>query len=347
MLRATATRSVSTNNASLIKSICVPGTLPPSIRSAGNPNLPPSFRLRGGDAPQSLTRCGAVVVYHGYGGKDWRLLALVEHPYCLIDWYEMVNFNASRFFGISQALSNLQHLRVEPDRPLNELNRKTALGALQIMRDDCNAVGLQMAVISLDRITERLIVDNSITYQQLAAELPALQDRIRDEMSLCSFFQIRNDKKQYYESTVPLFGESVQAAFVSAASDIRESGNCLALGRNTACVFHLMRVLEIGLTALGAVFSVSLAHTNWAPAIEEIEKRIREMHKDPTWKSRSDCKDLQERYAQAASHFGILKDAWRNYTAHARGKYDEAEAFIIFLNVQGFVQKLATIGLKE
>jgi len=113
------------------------------------------------------------------------------------------------------------------------------------------------------------------------------------------------------------------------------------LSRNTACVFHLMRVLEIGLTALGDTFGVSLSHTNWAPAIEQIESKIREMHKDPSWRTMPDCKEQQEFYAQTASHFGILKDAWRNYTAHARGKYDEQEAFDILSNVRAFMKKLA------
>jgi hypothetical protein len=85
-----------------------------------------------------------------------------------------------------------------------------------------------------------------------------------------------------------------------------------------------------------------LAHTNWAPAIEQIESKIRDMHKDPTWKALPDCKEQQEFYSQAASHFVMLKDAWRNYTAHARGKYDDDEAEGIFRNVRGFMQKLAT-----
>lgn len=96
-----------------------------------------------------------------------------------------------------------------------------------------------------------------------------------------------------------------------------------------------MRVLEIGLTALGKVFNVSLAHTNWAPAIDQIESRIRDMHKDPQWKVFPDWKDQQEYYAQAAIHFGMLKDAWRNYTAHARGKYDDQEASDVFNERQG------------
>lgn len=100
-----------------------------------------------------------------------------------------------------------------------------------------------------------------------------------------------------------------------------------------------MRILELGLTALGKVFAVSLAHTNWHPAIIDIEKAVRNMgaapNKSPNWK------DEQEFYSQAASSLMLLKDAWRNYTAHARGKYTEEEASQIMDNVKTFMQKLA------
>jgi len=131
-------------------------------------------------------------------------------------------------------------------------------------------------------------------------------------------------------------------AFPSTSYDIAESGMCLSLGRGIGCAFHLMRVLEIGLTVLGATFGVSLSRTNWAPAIEQIESKIRDMHKDPVRKMLPDCKEQQEFYAQVASHFGVLKDAWRNYTMHARGFYTEEQAEQIFDNIKGFMQKLAT-----
>jgi hypothetical protein len=159
-----------------------------------------------------------------------------------------------------------------------------------------------------------------------------------------TFFYVPAERAKFFPRVKDphIFGSPVAGAFPSAAFDIAEAGTCLSLARGTASVFHLMRVLEIGLTTLGAPFGVSLARTNWAPAIEQIESKIRDMHKDPKWKALPDCKEQQEFYAQAASHFGVLKDAWRNYTMHARGVYTEAAAEDIFNNVKGFMQKLAT-----
>jgi hypothetical protein len=52
-------------------------------------------------------------------------------------------------------------------------------------------------------------------------------------------------------------------------------------------------------------------------------------------------------YSQIASSFMIVKDAWRNYTAHARGKYTEEEADAIYRNVGSFMKRLAEHGIHE
>ena len=65
------------------------------------------------------------------------------------------------------------------------------------------------------------------------------------------------------------------------------------------------------------------------------------MHTDPAWKELADCKEQQRFYADAATHFAIIKDAWRNHTMHARGKYVQVESERIFESVRAFMQKLA------
>ena len=74
---------------------------------------------------------------------------------------------------------------------------------------------------------------------------------------------------------------------------------------------------------------------------DEIESKIRNMHKDPIWKAMPDCKELQSSYSQAAASFGVMKDAWRNHTMHVRAKYTEEEAGQIFDAVKAFMQKLS------
>ncbi|MGA3099568.1 MAG: hypothetical protein ABSF25_24200 [Bryobacteraceae bacterium] len=155
------------------------------------------------------------------------------------------------------------------------------------------------------------------------------------------FFSKNDEGLILLKPSAELLSTRVAEQFPNASSEFRDAVKCFVTARNTGCVFHLMRSLEFGLRALGAVFSVSLEHTNWGSAIDQIESHIRAMHVDPKWKALPDCKDQQEFYAQAAAHFGVLKDAWRNHTAHVRSNYDQEDALDILQSVRAFFRKLA------
>lgn len=157
------------------------------------------------------------------------------------------------------------------------------------------------------------------------------------------FIFVPPEKAKFYERSNP-FGERVGSAFPNVAYDLREAGDCLALGRNTACVFHLMRVLERGLAAMAIKFGLEWEHRNWQQVIQDIEAELRNRSKAP--KTTAERADL-EFYSQTAAHFLIFKDAYRNFTAHARGRFDEHEATRLFENIHVFMEKLAIKGLSE
>jgi hypothetical protein len=276
--------------------------------------------------------------------------------------WKMERFSARAFFVAGYLLDTIQtdclmsSTIVGPDEPMYRLDgqldariKEKATKYLKLIEDACISIGLNISVgLAKDAADAIAHHGELLNYQWLNDQTSSLKRTIQREMKNHAFFYITPDKMDLWPKADDCpFGESVGNSFGSALWDIRNSASCLAIGLGTASVFHAMRVLEIGLSALGALFGVSLAHTNWDPAIREIESKIREMHKDPIWKASPNCKELQEEYAQAASHFGVLKDAWRNYTMHSRSKYANEDAEQIFQNVKGFMQKLAKLGLKE
>ena len=227
---------------------------------------------------------------------------------------------------------------------LDDEARAKAKRALKYVEPEFRKVGLtitadttQELITSLERKPHRQ------NFQWLIDQILSLEKLADKELHGKLFVYIPPERAKFWPTieSPNIFGDTVAAKFPSAQFDIANGGACLAATVFTAAVFHLMRVLEIGLTALGKVFNVSLAHTNWEPAIREIESKIRAMQSDPEWRALSDYKQQQQFYAQAASHFGVLKDAWRNYTMHARSKYTDVEAEQIFNNVRSFMQKLA------
>jgi hypothetical protein len=271
-----------------------------------------------------------------------------DHPHQLISWLEMLEFSAQMFFFCGRALRNIMTdcligsipgTGEEPTfymfRLLDDKAKDRALPLLEYVEAQFRKVGLQITADTVNELANAIREPpqaKTHNFQWLMDQILAVEKLAAKELKGKAFFYIPAERLKFYPKVNDphIFGDAVATAFPSASYDIAESGVCLSLDRGTASVFHLMRVLEIGLTVLGATFGLSLAHTNWAPAIEQIEKQIRDMYKDPAWKALPDCKERQEFYAQAATHFGVLKDAWRNYTMHARGFYTEEQAEQIF-----------------
>jgi hypothetical protein len=270
----------------------------------------------------------------------------------------MLQFSAYNFFFCGRALREIKsdcYIASIPGdgndpifalpHPLDDLSRSKATKSLKFVEAEFRKIGLDVTADMTKDVVDSLEKPGHRpqNYQWLIDQIATLEKLADRELHGKFFLYIPAERAKFWPSMKKpnIFGDDVASKFPSATFDAGNSGVCLATGTATAAVFHLMRVLEIGLTSLGGVFGVSLAHTNWAPAIEQIESKIRGMQKDPVWKALPDCKEQQEFYAQAASHFAILKDAWRNHTMHVRGKYTEEEAERIFETVKAFMQKLA------
>jgi hypothetical protein len=284
-----------------------------------------------------------------------------QFPRQLVSWYDMLHFSASRFFWCGRSLRTIRAdciagsaicVNGEPafamTKDLDGMALERAIGGLAPLEEEFSRVGLRISAETVKELHEELQSQSRHNFQWLHDQIEVIEKLVEKELKGKTFFYVPPERMRFWPSQKEpfAFGRAVATSFPSTTWDANSAAFCVAVTLSTAAVFHLMRVLEIGLTVLGAKFGTSLAHTNWAPAIEQIESKIRDMHKDPAWKALPDCKEQQEFYAQAASHFAILKDAWRNYTMHVRGKYMEEESERIFDNVKAFMQKLAE-GLKE
>jgi hypothetical protein len=144
-------------------------------------------------------------------------------------------------------------------------------------------------------------------------------------------------RMNYFDSSEAIFSTAVRDNFLAAEHDMKEAGKCFALGRYTACVFHLMRVMEAGMNALGKPLGVSVVK-NWQTTLRDIEIEIKNRNVNPT----PDWKLDEPFYAEAATHFRMVKDAWRTHTMHIKERYDEERAQDIFNSVSAFMRHLAT-----
>jgi len=206
------------------------------------------------------------------------------------------------------------------------------------------AIHLTQSSILGKRIHETLLSGDNIQASELEHSLQELQSRITDELSSQFFAYISPDRAKYYDSTSPLFGKQVQKYFTSSNMifDIEEAGKCFAVGRYTACIFHLMRILEGGMAVLskglGIPDPVREAERNWGKTLDKIKKTIDEKDKiaDPQWQ------EMKDFYHRCYGMLESVRHAWRNTTMHVGEKYTPDEAEDIFNSVKGFMRQLAT-----
>ncbi len=151
------------------------------------------------------------------------------------------------------------------------------------------------------------------------------------QADLCKhiFFRIPSEEKSFYDDVQ--LTTAAMNAFPSAVPEVSDAGRCFALDQPTACVLHLMRALEVPLTALIAALNFTPSNPNWQIVINECEREIKGLKN----------KDDQEFYSEAATNFLYFKNAWRNHAMHGRDTYDKRQAFDIMQHVGGFMKHLS------
>ncbi|WP_375381071.1 hypothetical protein [uncultured Sphingomonas sp.] len=176
-------------------------------------------------------------------------------------------------------------------------------------------------------LTERHLDD-------LISGLEYLLRTFRDEIDARPLFAMSAGSADLYDQPAPLFGSAVDDSFPSSAEDVSEAGRCLALGRWTAAVMHLMRSLETPLTLLATHVGVT-GGVNWNKSLNEIEAKLR------TFNKREHGGQEEQWAAEAASHFRAIKNSWRNHVMHGRSFYDEERATEIMEAVRALMRHLA------
>lgn len=152
----------------------------------------------------------------------------------------------------ARAMARLSDLAV----PLQTLNARLSLGLL-------------------DRLLAR---DDAMTAAGLAAALDEFAVRLRDDLTAVRIAELPSARRRLTEEAP--FGPMVEALFPSAAYDIEEAVQCLALLRSTAAVSHAAKVMGHGLRAAGRLLDTpDLAEMTWPRLIAAARAAAGEEHR--------------------------------------------------------------------
>lgn len=165
-----------------------------------------------------------------------------------------------------------------------------------------------------------------------------VSENLSDECHARQFILLSSNDAALYQAPLSAFSDGIIIAFPDAQFDLEEASMCLALGRYTACVFHLMRAMEGGVKVLANDLSVTVNSVHgetlpWGTLTSNIGDAIQRM---PNGSKRDEWHGL---HALLVS----VNRTWRTKTAHPVKTYTEEHAGEIIAAVKSFLSKMAEI----
>jgi hypothetical protein len=238
----------------------------------------------------------------------------IERPFQLISWLEMNKFSAEHWLNIGSSLEWFGNQASQGYWNKDGITEMAGRMADRLAKN-LSEIGCKVSSKAAQRFSGDLDVMPS---DEVQSRIRELKDVIYSEMEDLFFLHVPPNFAILYNQPLAKW-EKTCSSFQSAAFDIEEGSKSLALRRNTACVFHMMRVIGAGLNALGKSLnepSLDASYNlTWDNVLSRCVKELAEKFsgKSPVWQAD------KEFYAKATATLLAVKDAWRNPSAHEVG----------------------------
>jgi hypothetical protein len=249
------------------------------------------------------------------------------------------------FVVISQRLIGLEFLGFQKDASFSDPRLRTMTADLEYIVSEANRTGLPLSAKQAARVLELWNGDrNSALYsERLGQAASELHNRLLDELDSRLFYVVGQDKAKFLDQNW-LSNSKINEAFPSAVPEFKRAGRCFAYTENTACVFHLMRVVDLGLRTVAASLQASYDARNWSGIADKINKLMEQKYQLKT----DEWKKSEPFYASVLTDIQAISKAYRNEGVHdARRVYEEADADYLLTVVEHFMANLAANGMKE
>jgi hypothetical protein len=170
----------------------------------------------------------------------------------------------------------------------------------------------------------------------ILSEIKQLQVRMVEELQDRKFLFVPPEFVPYWDQK-DAFG--LGNKFKKAHDDIRAAGNCLALQQPTACIFHLMRAMEVVVRKLSKRLKVTITpNTTWRQMTGGMDDKIKAM---PNKTNRQKRKKNDWESARANLHH--VGSVWRNKTMHPADSYTQSQAHDVLNATRVFMVDLCDL----
>jgi hypothetical protein len=254
-----------------------------------------------------------------------------NHTVLLSELMKLVHVNT-----LLEIAGDMGELAIHPPESADEIivgdERRAALILVEDAGRICADFGFNALFLEVER--NRECVEEGCTFAEFGRFADNLKTRIIDEFQDVLLLWI--EEKKYYAQP-ELFGPQVAERFKGASLDIEEAGSCYAVGRYTACVFHLMRVAEFGLMAIGKRVGFPDDRPMWEPVLKFISAELNRNHNEISALFKGDIEFI----AGISAHMHAVNLAWRRRVAHVERAYTKEEAKRIMDETKNLMQHIA------
>ncbi len=200
-------------------------------------------------------------------------------------------------------------------------------------------------------VSEAGALFSPIDTQRLKHHIQDVCNRGPDDFADPTVLVVPPSKRDLYQSDEPEFGQQfgkdVARKFKTRGKqEVGEAANCLALGRDTACVFHLMRAVEVAIEALrlclGLPAPTKGQHKAWGAILGRFQEEIDKRNEDRAWPRQWSSLEDKRFFEQVQMALISIKDGCRDDTMHVERSYNERQAQHMFALTKGFMERVAS-----
>jgi hypothetical protein len=243
--------------------------------------------------------------------------------------------------------------------PLTEEDKTRAREFLDRIKHACEPFGMTLTMrryYSAYQIT----FSHLITLEKLQWEMQEVEKALRSDLQRIGLMYMPDDKLQYlsewrknrkiagvFDSDDVPPKKQVSYRLPEANKEISVAGDCFAIEAYTACVFHLMRAVEIGARVMISKSGLNaekylqrpIEMCEWEELIHALNKSLDDLR--PGTRSDPKKKDKLEHYTQLVGIFMHFRGPWRNKVSHVRHVYRPGETKDAMDNTRQFLVLLA------
>ncbi len=247
----------------------------------------------------------------------------------VVSLLEMLDFAAAEFLAMCTTLTQLS--AYQGKMVLVPGSRDALITTLNTLNEQASRLNMRFVMNQVSTIYAFLEAGGGKT-SQLSEMLEQLSKRVHEELVERQFFTLSTDKELFFQWYWLADTAIGRPALQSIREEFHRAGRCFAFGENTACVFHLMRVVEWIVKqvakSLGA-HKVTSLHDAAEVISDQMQKKYQTKSDD--WKS------AEPFYAQILNDIQAFSRGFRNDTAHNLERvYDDREARHLIGVVENF-----------